>query len=140
MWFTALFPYFVIITLLFKAVTLEGAGQGLLLYITPDWSKLYTSECWIDSATQIFFAYSIGTGALPALGSYNKFYHNCIKVMISDEQMMIQSSMLIILTQDTVITCFVNTGTCLLAGVVTFSILGHMAHNQAVPVESVVNR
>ena len=139
MWFTALFPYFVIITLLFKAVTLEGAGQGLLLYITPDWSKLYTSECWIDSATQIFFAYSIGTGALPALGSYNKFYHNCIKVMISDDDAVI-ISMLMILTQDTVITCFVNTGTCLLAGVVTFSILGHMAHNQAVPVESVVNR
>ena len=137
MWFTALFPYFVIITLLFKAVTLEGAGQGLLLYITPDWSKLYTSECWIDSATQIFFAYSIGTGALPALGSYNKFYHNCIKVMISEDDTLINTDDV---TQDTVITCFVNTGTCLLAGVVTFSILGHMAHNQAVPVESVVNR
>jgi len=118
-WFTALFPYFVMITLLFRAITLEGAGQGLLLYITPDWSKLYTSECWIDSATQIFFAYSIGTGALPALGSYNKFYHNCVK--------------------DTVITCLVNTATCLLAGTVTFSILGHMAHNQGVDVASVVN-
>ena len=59
-WFTALFPYFVMITLLVRAVTLEGAGDGLLLYITPDWSKLFTSECWIDSATQIFFAYSIG--------------------------------------------------------------------------------
>lgn len=118
-WFTALFPYFVIITLLFKAITLEGAGAGLLLYITPDWSKLYDSECWIDSATQIFFAYSIGTGALPALGSYNKFYHNCVK--------------------DTVITCFVNSGTCLLAGVVTFSILGHMAHNQGMKVEEVVS-
>ena len=30
-WFTALFPYFVIITLLFKAITLEGAGAGELL-------------------------------------------------------------------------------------------------------------
>jgi len=118
-WFTALFPYFVMGILLIRAITLEGAVDGLLLYITPDWSKLLTSECWIDSATQIFFAYSIGTGALPALGSYNKFYHNCVK--------------------DTVITCIVNTATCLLAGTITFSILGHMAFNQGVDVKSVVN-
>ena len=107
-WFTALFPYFVMTILLFRSVTLEGASIGLLRYITPDWDKLYSTETWIDSATQvmindvdnddlgighpslilfsipnsnfqIFFAYSIGTGALPALGSYNKFHHNCIK-------------------------------------------------------------
>jgi SNF family Na+-dependent transporter len=59
-WFTALFPYVVMFSILVRAVTLEGAGDGLLLYVTPDWSKLFTSECWIDSATQIFFAYSIG--------------------------------------------------------------------------------
>jgi hypothetical protein len=59
-WFTALFPYVVMISILWRAITLEGAGEGLLLYVTPDWSKLFTSECWIDSATQIFFAYSIG--------------------------------------------------------------------------------
>ena len=39
--------------------------------------------------------------------------------------------------RDTVITCLVNTATCLLAGTVTFSILGHMAHNQGVDVASV---
>ena len=78
-WFTALFPYFVMAILFFRSITLPGAWDGIVRYISPDWSKFFDSETWIDSATQIFFAYSIGTGALPALGSYNKFQHNCIK-------------------------------------------------------------
>ena len=85
-WFTALFPYFVMAILLCRALTLEGAADGLLYYITPDWSKLWSGQTWIDGATQIFFAYSVGMGALPALGSYNKFHHNCYKYVnfISD--------------------------------------------------------
>ncbi|KAK2714277.1 sodium- and chloride-dependent GABA transporter 1-like [Artemia franciscana] len=117
-WFTALFPYFVLIILLFRGITLEGAGEGLLYYVKPDWSKLATSGPWIDGATQIFFAYSVGTGALPALGSYNNFHHNMYK--------------------DAVITCFVNTLTSLLAGCVTFSILGHIALTQGSTVSDVV--
>ena len=54
-WFTALFPYFVMTILLFRAITLEGASIGLMRYITPDWDKLYDSETWIDSATQVKF-------------------------------------------------------------------------------------
>ncbi|KAJ8873310.1 hypothetical protein PR048_026944 [Dryococelus australis] len=78
-WFTALFPYAVLLVLLVRSVTLSGAEQGLLYYITPRWEELLKAEPWIDGASQIFFAYSIGTGALPALGSYNKFHHNCYK-------------------------------------------------------------
>lgn len=69
----------VLFILLFRSVTLDGASTGLLYYITPRWEELLGSGPWLDGATQIFFAYSIGTGALPALGSYNKFYHNCYK-------------------------------------------------------------
>ncbi|XP_014481619.1 PREDICTED: sodium- and chloride-dependent GABA transporter 1-like [Dinoponera quadriceps] len=117
-WFSALFPYVVLFILLGRAVTLEGSYDGLLYYVTPRWEELLTPGPWIDGATQIFFAYSIGTGALPALGSYNKFHHNCYR--------------------DAIITCVVNTLTCLLAGCVTFSILGHIAQEQQTQVSEVV--
>ncbi|EFN82579.1 Sodium- and chloride-dependent GABA transporter 1 [Harpegnathos saltator] len=117
-WFSALFPYVVLFILLGRAVTLEGSYDGLLYYVTPRWKELLTPGPWIDGATQIFFAYSIGTGALPALGSYNKFHHNCYR--------------------DAIITCVVNTLTCLLAGCVTFSILGHIAQEQQTQVSEVV--
>ncbi|KAL1141030.1 hypothetical protein AAG570_000956 [Ranatra chinensis] len=117
-WFTALFPYFVLVVLLVRGVALEGAGQGLLYYVTPRWSELLSPGPWIDGATQIFFAYSVGTGALPALGSYNSFHHNCYR--------------------DALITCVINTVTSLLAGCVTFSILGHIASEQGMGVDEVV--
>ncbi|KAH0561633.1 sodium- and chloride-dependent GABA transporter 1-like [Cotesia glomerata] len=117
-WFSALFPYVVLFILLGRAVTLDGAETGLLYYVTPRWEELLKPGPWIDGATQIFFAYSIGTGALPALGSYNKFHHNCYK--------------------DALITCVVNTLTCLLGGCVTFSILGHIALEQGTEVSNVV--
>ena len=52
-WFTALFPYFVMSILFFRAITLEGASIGLIHYITPNWDKFLDSETWIDSATQV---------------------------------------------------------------------------------------
>merc|ERR1712012_579322 len=118
-WFTAPFPYFVMFILLGRALTLDGAMDGLAYYVKVDWDKLLVGKTWIDGATQIFFAYSVGMGALPALGSYNKFHHDCFK--------------------DAIITCVVNTLTCLLAGVLVFSILGYMAHVQETTIADVVN-
>ena len=39
-YFTALFPYVVMIALLIRGLTLPGASQGLLFFFTPQWEKL----------------------------------------------------------------------------------------------------
>ena len=41
--------------------------------------------------------------------------------------------------RDAIITCIVNTLTCLIAGVLVFSILGYMAHIQETTIAEVVN-
>jgi len=118
LWFSAIFPYVVLSILCVKALTLEGATNGLKFLFTPQWERLYESQVWIDGGTQIFFSYGVGIGALLALGSYNKFHHNCHK--------------------DAIFVCCVNTFTSFFSATVIFSILGYMAHQKGVEVGDVV--
>jgi len=101
-----------------KALSLEGAFEGIKFLFTPDWERLTYSECWIDGGTQIFYSYGVGIGALLALGSYNKFNHNCYR--------------------DTFVVCTVNTFTSFYSSIVIFSILGFMAHEKGVEIQDVV--
>ncbi|XP_042309769.1 sodium- and chloride-dependent creatine transporter 1 isoform X1 [Sceloporus undulatus] len=116
-YFTATFPYVVLIILLIRGVMLPGALDGIIYYLKPDWSKLATPQVWIDAGTQIFFSYAIGLGALTALGSYNRFNNNCYK--------------------DAIILALINSGTSFFSGFVVFSILGFMATEQGVDISKV---
>jgi len=118
LWFSAIFPYVVLSILCVKALTLDGAWDGIKFLFTPDWSRLSEAQVWIDGGTQIFFSYGVGIGALLALGSYNKFNHNCHK--------------------DAIFVCCVNTFTSFFSAIVIFSILGYMAHSKEVDVGDVV--
>ena len=75
-YFTAIFPYVVLITLLIRGLTLPGAADGILFYITPKWSELLNMKVWYAAVTQSFFSLSTGFGALITYSSYNDFKHN----------------------------------------------------------------
>ena len=40
MYFTAIFPYIVLVILFFRGITLENAGKGIEFFIVPRWERL----------------------------------------------------------------------------------------------------
>ncbi|XP_060081370.1 sodium-dependent proline transporter-like [Ylistrum balloti] len=116
-YFTAIFPYVVLIILFFRGVTLDGAGKGVYYYIVPEWGRLLDARVWKDAAVQIFFSMSIAGGGLVTLSSYNRFHNNILK--------------------DSVIVSLGDTLTCIFAGFVIFSYLGFMADKLNVEVKDV---
>ena len=48
-YFTAVFPYVVLTILLIRGVTLDGAADGIIFYLQPDFSKLTVPQVSIHS-------------------------------------------------------------------------------------------
>jgi len=102
--------------LLVKGLTLPGAMEGINFLFKPDWKKLLEPQVWYAAVTQSFFSLSVGFGSVITFSSYNKFEHNIYK-------------------DANIISCM-DTFTSILAGVITFSILGHLAHELELPIKS----
>ncbi|KAG7209785.1 hypothetical protein KM043_011403 [Ampulex compressa] len=111
-YFLAIFPYIILFMLLVRATTLEGAGTGILFFITPQWSKLTEPRVWYAAVTQCFFSLSVCFGSIITYSSHNDFKQN------------IGRDVLIVTTLDTV--------TSTLAGCTIFGILGNLAFEMGV--------
>ncbi|XP_024229834.2 sodium- and chloride-dependent GABA transporter 2 isoform X2 [Oncorhynchus tshawytscha] len=116
-YFTATFPYLMLVVLLVRGLTLPGAIDGIKFYLYPDPARLTDPQVWMDAGTQIFYSYAICIGCLTALGSYNKYDNNCYK--------------------DCVYLCLLNSGTSFVAGFAIFSVLGFMAYEQGTDISTV---
>ncbi|KAK9528930.1 hypothetical protein VZT92_013058 [Zoarces viviparus] len=116
-YFTATFPYVMLLVLLVRGFTLPGAKDGIMFYLYPDPSRLTDPEVWMDAGSQVFYSYGVCTGVLTSLGSYNKYNNNCYR--------------------DCVYLCLLNTLTSFVAGFAIFSVLGFMAKEQGVDISMV---
>ncbi|XP_068977361.1 sodium- and chloride-dependent glycine transporter 2-like isoform X2 [Bombus flavifrons] len=117
-YFTALFPYVMLTALLIRGVTLDGAGDGSLWFITLKWSILESTSVWADAASQVFYSLGIGCGSLITLSSYSNFNNNCHR--------------------DAIIVTFTNLATSIFAGFVIFSIMGFLARQMGMPIDDVI--
>lgn len=52
-WFTALFPYVVLLILLIRGITLPGSAEGIKYYLYPNFDAIYKASVWVDAATQV---------------------------------------------------------------------------------------
>ena len=123
-YFTAIVPYVILIIMLVKGLTLDGAWNGIKFFFTPVWKDeeekitLLNLEVWYAAITQSFYSLTIGFGCLGTYAKYNKFRHPT--------------------SRDALIISFADCFTSILAGTVIFAVLGHMAHQQGKKVADMV--
>jgi neurotransmitter:Na+ symporter, NSS family len=116
--YTVTIPWLLLIVFMIRGMTLDGAGEGLRFYLTPEWARLADPGIWLAAITQIFFSLSVGFGIMIAYGSFLPGKTN------------IAANAMIIGIADSL--------TAFCGGIAVFSALGHQAHRLGVPVSEVV--
>lgn len=113
-------PTLLILTaiLVFWGLSLDGAGEGILYYLTPDFSKIYDPKVWIAAYGQIFFTLSLGFGIMITYASY-----------LPKKTDLVRNALL---------TSVANCGYSFFAGFAVFSVLGYMAAQKGVAIPDVI--
>jgi len=111
--------FLMVIALIARMVFLPGALDGLNYLFQPDFSKIADPKVWSAAYGQIFFTLSVGFAIMLAYSSY----------LPEDSD----------INNNAFMTVLINCGFSIVAGILIFSILGYMSHEQAKPLTEVVN-
>lgn len=111
-------PWFMLIILTVRGLTLEGAVLGLEYYLEPDWSLLKQPQVWRAAFGQVFFSMTIAFGVMV---TYASFLHRK-----SD------------LNNNALIIGLADLATSFIAGIAVFATMGAMAHTTGQPVAEVL--
>lgn len=115
---TATLPFIVLAILILRAITLDGAGEGLKLLFIPEWKALLSTKLWLAAFSQVFFSLSLAFGIMVAYGALKEKATEVTKSVI----WVVLGNFLV----------------SMMSGVVVFGMLGYMADQQGVAVSEVV--
>ncbi|GMQ80848.1 MAG: sodium-dependent transporter [Rhodothermia bacterium] len=62
-----------------RAITLDGASDGISFLFTPDWATLKSPKVWIEALTQNAWDTGAGFGLILTYGAYMKSKHGVVK-------------------------------------------------------------
>ena len=110
--------FILLLIMLGRAVTLEGAAEGINWLFRPDFSAILDYQVWTAAYGQIFFTLSI-----------------CFAIMITYSSYLPEKSDI---NSNGMMTAFINCGFSMLAGIMVFGVLGYMANQQGVELHEVV--
>lgn len=113
--FTALIPFPILLILMFRALSLEGASEGLKFLFILDFQKLFSPTVWIKAGIQAFFQLGIGFGTFINFASHNDIH-----------QELLHPSILIPLG---------NVVASIISTFVVFPVLGFISQINEVPIE-----
>ncbi|XP_074031277.1 sodium- and chloride-dependent GABA transporter ine-like isoform X2 [Leptinotarsa decemlineata] len=118
-YFTSTFPFVIIVILLIKSLTLEGADLGMRYFFKPKFDLLLDAKVWVNAASQTFNSMGCAFGSMICFASYNK-YNNTI-------------------LHDTIAVWLVNGITSLIVGIFAFATIGNIATEQGTSIEDVID-
>nr|WLN44343.1 AAT2 [Sinonovacula rivularis] len=114
---TALLPYVLLTVFLVRGLTLPGAGEGIMYYLKPDFSRLAHGQVWLQAAVQVFYSLGPAWGGLITMASYNKFNNNVLR--------------------DALVCCAADGFTSFYGGFIIFSVIGYLAKEAGLEIKDV---